>query len=123
MSSAVHSSTIFPSERRRCCSLNSIAAIGSSLHRPFCDTPASSLACGRCLFSHLLHNLRERLEVALIDVAPAPLFAALIRHDDRVRRRSEVFGRVLVLGVITAPGVFLVRSQRHPAGWPLSLWR
>src|SRR6266496_878637 len=88
-----------------------------------CGTPTRSLACGRSLFSDLLHNRRERLEVALIDVAPTPLLAALKRHDDRVRRGSEVFGRVLVLGVITAPGVFLLRSQRHPAGWPLSLWR
>src|SRR6266536_1976052 len=76
-----------------------------------CGTPTRSLACGRGHFSDLLHNRRERLEVALIDVAPTPLLAALIRHDDRVRRGSEVFGRVLVLGVIAAADVAAAHTQ------------
>src|SRR6266508_2992616 len=81
-----------------------------------CGTPTRSLACGRGRFSDLLHIRRERLDVALIDVAPTPLLAALIRHDDRVRRGSEVFGRVLVLGVITAPDV--AASHTQPQVYP-----
>src|SRR5258706_3254575 len=69
-----------------------------------CGTPGRTLECGRDRFSDLLDH-RGRLEVALIDVAPTPLLATLIRHVDRMRRRSEVFGPVLVPGAIAAADV------------------
>src|SRR5579871_1980588 len=52
-------------------------------------------ATGPAAKSPLLHE-------ELIDVAPKPVFSGLERFDDRVIRRVEVLGRVLVLGTVAA---------------------
>src|SRR4051812_26636115 len=58
----------------------------------------------------------RQFERLFIDVAPAPAFARLERSDDRMLRRMEMLGGVLVLGVVAAADVATgpAKAQVHP---------
>lgn len=41
----------------------------------------------------------------LVNVAPTPIFSRLERSDNRMMRRSEMFGSMLILGTVAAADV------------------
>jgi hypothetical protein len=60
--------------------------------------------------------LLSKLQHKLIDIAPAPVLAGLVGHDNRVIGRVKMFGRVRVLRRVAAADMSTreAKAQMHP---------